>query len=82
MSFSQRTVEIPRGWSVRWTNVQVVAHTVTEGTPDDTTGAPLFDSGYLGLGQSFVWTFPQVGEWRYWCRTHRAAMRDYIVRVK
>lgn len=66
--FRPNPLEITRGITVRWTNLDPVPHTVTEG--DLTTLAPLFDAPLPGRGSTFEYTFTEAGEWIYFCRTH------------
>ncbi len=80
LAFRPGTVEIERGTTVRWTNLDAVAHTVTEGSPGG-SAARVFDSPLLSTGQSFLWLFDDPGEWIYFCRTHPNVMRNNVVRV-
>jgi plastocyanin len=67
-AFVPATVTIKAGTTVRWVNQDGYSHTVTAGT----RGAPtqLFDSGNLGAGQSFTFTFKDAGVYPYFCATH------------
>jgi nitrite reductase (NO-forming) len=49
--------------TVEWMNDDTAAHTVTSDTG-------LFDSGYLGPGQSWSWTFTTAGTYSYHCGYH------------
>jgi plastocyanin len=80
LAFRPGTIEITRGTTVRWTNLDAVAHTVTEGAPN-ATAVPIFDSPLLPPGAIFEWRFDDAGEWIYYCRTHPNVMRGNIVRV-
>ena len=64
------TVEV--GTTVRWTNLDGIAHTVTSGTSDGSAGNAdgLFDSGFLNAGETFSYTFEAVGEFDYFCTPH------------
>jgi len=63
---------VPVGTTVRWTNLDAVAHTVTSGVSDGTTGTPdgLFDSPFLDLGDTFTFTFTEPGTYPYYCKPH------------
>jgi amicyanin len=61
--YSAATITIAAGTTVTWTNKDSVQHTVTE-------RGNLFDSGLLGNGQSFSYTFNQPGEYEYYCIPH------------
>jgi plastocyanin len=64
------TVEV--GTTVRWTNRDAIAHTVTSGVSDGTKPNPdgMFDSGFLNEGDSWTYTFTEVGEFPYFCTPH------------
>lgn len=79
LAFRPAVVEITRGTTVRWTNYDAVAHTVTEGAPNAAT-PPGFDSPMLAAGGVFEWRFDDPAEWNYFCRTHPNVMRS-VVRV-
>lgn len=65
-------LEVPVGTTVRWTNEDAIAHTVTSGVSDGTTGDGdgRFDSGFLEQGDSFTYTFTEPGEFPYFCIPH------------
>jgi plastocyanin len=60
------------GTTVRWTNNDAIAHTVTSGTSDGAVGDAdgTFDSGFLNEGDTFVYTFEEAGEFPYFCSPH------------
>lgn len=76
--FSPDVVHVRRGDTVRFQNDSLSTHTVTDVPaaarwPDDARlpeGAEPFDSGPLGLGQSFSHTFDVPGVYRYFCLLH------------
>jgi plastocyanin len=75
--FSPATVMIAVGDSVLWNNVSPHPHTVTsgpEGSPDG-----LFDSGNLGSGESFRYTFTDAGSFDYFCDYHSGMTGQVIV---
>lgn len=63
-----------------WKNVSLETHTVTDDPraarlPDDAIlpeNARPFDSGPLGLGDTFAHTFDVPGVYRYFCLLHEA----------
>ncbi len=61
-------LEIAVGASVVWTNQDTAPHTVTHGTYVKRGG--VFDSGTLGQGQSFAFTFDRAGNYTYTCIIH------------
>lgn len=60
------------GDTVAWRNSDTVAHTVTSGASDGTSGTVdgKFDSGFLDPGEVFVYTFTEAGEFDYFCLPH------------
>ena len=63
-AFTPVMITVPVGTRVVWTNQQMnVPHTVTSDS-----GA--WDSGTLGTGASFMFTFNQVGSFPYHCNIH------------
>jgi plastocyanin len=64
MSYSPADITVKKGTSVTWTNNDSIAHTVTA----DSNNA--FDSGNLGPGKTFSFTFNNVGTFAYHCTYH------------
>jgi plastocyanin len=62
-SYNPNPVEIKVGETVTWINDDPVIHTAT--SADGT-----FDSGMMGKGQSFGYTFDKAGEYPYYCTLH------------
>ncbi len=60
------------GATVRWTNLDGVAHTVTSGTSDGAVVSPdgMFDSGFLNQDDTFTYTFTEPGTYPYFCTPH------------
>ncbi|MEX0662763.1 MAG: plastocyanin/azurin family copper-binding protein [Balneolaceae bacterium] len=67
-SFSPSTLEVEVGTTVTWENQSDLIHTVTSGS--DRTADGLFDSGNLSEGQTFSYTFDEVGTFDYFCIPH------------
>ena len=61
--FLPETITVKRGMTLTWTNEDEAVHTVTA---DDGS----FDSGRLGLGATFSYTFDQAGIIAYSCTVH------------
>lgn len=76
MSFNPRVITVHAGSVVVWTNKDSVQHTVTSGTPGSPNGT--FDSGTLNPGQTYQFTFANVGTYPYYCRIHGAAMTGIV----
>lgn len=62
-SFSPNPVEVKVGETVTWVNDDSGRHTVTS---ED----GVFDSGMMGKGQAFSFTFDKAGEYLYHCSPH------------
>ena len=62
-SFSPNPVEVKVGETVTWINDDSGRHTVT-------SKDGVFDSGIMGKGQSFSYTFDKAGEYPYSCSPH------------
>ena len=71
-SFSPNPVEVKVGETVTWINDDSGRHTVT--SKDGT-----FDSGVMGKGQSFSYTFDKAGEYPYFCSPHPGMVGTVVV---
>lgn len=58
---------VSQGTTVTWMNQDTTAHTVTS---DDMKNSVHFDSGTLQPGQSYSYTFSQMGTYTYHCAIH------------
>lgn len=56
------------GTAVTWTNTGRAPHTTTAGTSGNLTGE--WRSDRLGSGETFTFTFQQVGSFQYFCELH------------
>jgi plastocyanin len=63
VNFREKEATVPVGTTVTWMYNATLPHTVTS---DD----GLFDSGTLGSGGSFSYTFDEAGTFAYHCRFH------------
>ena len=71
-SFSPNPVEVKVGETVTWINDDSGRHTVT-------SKDGVFDSGMMGKGQSFSFTFDKVGEYPYFCEPHPNMVGTVVV---
>ncbi|MBI2897855.1 MAG: hypothetical protein HYY06_30130 [Deltaproteobacteria bacterium] len=71
MAFVPKRLEIAPGTTVRWTNEDAVAHTVTEGRRSSPV-APAWSSPYLPGGGVWERYFGDPGSWDYYCIVHSA----------
>ncbi len=70
-SFDPNNLTVKTGTTVTWTNMDSVNHTVTSDTG-------LFDSGELGKGSTFSYTFDKAGVYTYYCIPHHSKMQGTI----
>ncbi len=71
IAFSPLEIRIKKGESVSWKNFDNISHTAT-------SDSGIFDSGLLEKGESFSFTFDEVGEYPYYCIPH-PLMRGKII---
>ena len=62
-------VRIDAGGTVAWTNQDASSHTVTSGSPA-TGPTGIFDSSLIISGETFEYTFEELGEYEYFCLVH------------
>jgi plastocyanin len=72
ISFQPATIDVSAGSSVTWTNEDAVPHTVTARTDD-------FNSGVLGLGDSFTQAFDTPGTFEFFCAIHPSMTGTVVV---
>ena len=75
LKFTPATVTISAGQYVTWKNVDTINHTTT-------SDAPLWDSGTLAPGATFLMSFPTPGTYTYHCTIHGAAIMSGTVIVQ
>ncbi len=63
MAYNPSTITVTANTTITWTNKDMVAHTVTSDTD-------LFDSGSMGTGSTFSYTFTTAGTYNYYCTPH------------
>jgi len=71
MAFNPPSMHVPAGTTVVWSNRDNSVHTVTA------TG--LFDSGPIGVGGTFAFTFQKKGTYAYWCANHPEMRGEVVV---
>jgi plastocyanin len=72
-AYGPSQLDVLPGRTVSWSNVSQRTHTVTSDTG-------LFDSGHLGPGARFDFTFNQPGIYRYHCTIHSSIVGEIDVR--
>jgi len=63
MSYTPATITVTANTTIKWTNKDAVAHTVTSDNG-------LFDSGSISTGGTYVFTFTTSGTFAYHCTPH------------
>jgi plastocyanin len=71
-SFSPSSITVTAGTTIRWTNKDGIAHTVTSNTN-------VFDSGTINSGGTFSFTFASAGTYPYYCKIHPAMVAAVTV---
>lgn len=90
-AFEPNVLRVDVGDTVRWTNEDDIAHTVTSGRPkkqgvpgvsEDRAARPdgTFDSGTLELDDTFEFVARSAGTYRYFCAIHAGMEARLIVR--
>jgi plastocyanin len=69
-AFSPETLTVTKGTTVTWINNDSAPHQIKSAT---------FNSGQLGKGQSFSFTFNDVGAFDYSCAIHPSMLGKIIV---
>jgi plastocyanin len=72
MAFNPSTITVKSGTTITWTNKDGVAHTVTSDNN-------LFNSGSIGNGGTYSYTFSTVGTFQYHCSLHPEMTAKVIV---
>lgn len=86
IAFKPTELEVPAGTTVTWIQDDVANHTVTSGVVETSGGTATaqpdgaFDSGTLGPGDDYEFTFAEAGEFPFYCAVHPATMTG-VVRV-
>jgi len=72
MAFTPASITVTAGTTITWTNKDAIAHTVTSSTN-------LFNSGSIGNGGVFSFTFPNAGTFSYYCAIHTSMTASVTV---
>ena len=75
--FAPDTARVKVGTRVVWTNMDEIEHTITSGTPDDTTGR--FRGVLTKSGATYSAVLKEPGTYRYFCDRHRFMNGTVIV---
>ena len=72
MAFYPAAISVAVGTTVKWTNKDAITHTVTSDTK-------VFDSGAVGGGATYSYTFSTAGIYPYHCTIHPSMMATVTV---
>ena len=75
--FAPDTLRVKAGTRVIWTNDDDIEHTITSGTPDDSTGP--FHGVAAKRGATYSAVLNEAGTFRYFCDRHRFMNGTVIV---
>jgi plastocyanin len=67
--YNPETINISTGTTIEWTNEDAAMHTATSGIPASGSDG-VFDSGILNLGDTYQFTFADIGSYDYYCILH------------
>jgi plastocyanin len=76
-AFISASRTIAAGTKINWTNKENTTHSVVRGTQGNPNG--IFNSGDLGSGGSFSYTFNTAGTFNYYCSHHTYMTGTIIV---
>ena len=66
--YDPQVIDVTVGTTISWDNMDTTIHTVTSGQVPEADG--LFDSEMMAAGDSFEFTFTDVGSYDYYCTFH------------
>jgi plastocyanin len=67
--YDPEIINISTGTTIEWINEDAAMHTATSGSPTNGVDG-IFDSQILNLGDTFQFTFVEVGNYDYYCILH------------
>ena len=67
--YDPETINISIGTTVEWVNEDAAMHTATSGSPTNGVDG-VFDSQILNLGDTYQFTFADIGNYDYYCILH------------
>jgi plastocyanin len=74
-AFSPKSLTVPVGTKVTWTNSTTAPHTSTS----DDSSAVKWDSGQIQQGGTFSFTFTKAGTYTYHCNVHPSMTATIVV---
>lgn len=72
MAFNPSSITVKAGTTIKWTNKDGIAHTVTSDNN-------VFNSGSIGSGGTYTYTFSTAGTFQYHCSIHPSMTAKVIV---
>lgn len=76
-TFDPTLLSVDRGTTVKWTNTDIIQHTVTSGAPGSPTGK--FDKT-VDPTTTFSFTFADAGTYDFFCSIHRSMVGQISVK--
>ena len=76
-AFSPATIKVKKGTTVTWTNQDTTGHNVVAEDSNNTGGLPL-SAPLLNKGETFSFTFNDVGTFKYHCAPHATMMKGTV----
>ncbi len=77
IAFNPQSITVTAGTTIKWTNKDNVAHTVSSGTPGSPNG--IFESGNMNASATFSFMFNTKGTFPYYCKLHQDTMTGTVV---
>jgi plastocyanin len=74
-TYEPGVIDVQQGTTVVWRNTDASAHTVTSRFP-----SAAFDSGVMGPGEEFEFTFEDSRTFEYYCKIHPMMTGTAVVR--
>jgi len=68
--YQPQILTVSPGTTVTWINNGGIIHTVVSGIRGNADAGNMFDSGNIGAGEEFSYTFEEKGEYPYFCDLH------------
>lgn len=76
-AFSPASITVKKGTKVTWTNQDTTGHNVVASDSGNGGGLPTSNS-LLGKGESYSFTFNEVGTFDYVCAPHASSMKGTV----
>ncbi len=78
-AYNPATINISKGITVTWTQLDSAPHTVTSIPDEPSNQRKVLDSPLLNKGQTFSHTFYEIGNFEYTCTIHPSMIGKVVV---